>query len=87
MLWARLLPGTAVAEFSVGQAVTVRCEIYEPADECHPAGTLAYPGDRLVIRQIGTGEWPIKVSHWDYIGDQTFGVAASELRHLPKQEV
>lgn len=67
--------------FTVGQEVTVTRRLWEPADECHPGGMLAQPGDRLIVRAIrDRGEWPISVSHHDRTDGMTFSVAENELR-------
>lgn len=66
--------------FSVGDEVTVVKPIYEPAGDYQPAGILASPGEKLIIREIrNSGEWPIKVSHELVTDGRFFGVAASEL--------
>lgn len=69
--------------FAVHQEVTVTRRIWEPADDCHPGGLLAKPGDRLVVRAMRDyGQWPISVSHHDRTDGMTFSVAADELRAL-----
>lgn len=66
--------------FAVGDEVTVTKPIWEPADDCHPAGTLAMPGDKLIVRSIrDRGQWPISVSHHDRTDGMTFAVSADEL--------
>lgn len=70
-----------MAAFSVGDKVTVTKQIWEPADDCHPAGTLAMPGDKLIVRGIrDRGQWPISVSHHDRTDGMTFAVSADELK-------
>lgn len=74
--------------FAVGQEVTVGRRIWEPADDCHPGGMLAQPGDRLIVRAIrGRGEWPVSVSHHDRTDGLTFSVAQSELQHYAEAEL
>lgn len=54
--------------------------LWEPADDCHPGGMLAQPGDRLIVRALRpSGQWPISVSHHDRTDDMTFSVAPDEI--------
>ena len=75
------VPLSAGLGFTVGQDVTVTRRLWEPADDCHPGGMLAQPGDWLIVRAIrDRGEWPISVSHHDRTDGMTFSVAPDELR-------
>lgn len=75
------VPLSAGLGFTVGDEVTVTRRLWEPADDCHPGGMLAQPGDRLIVRAIrDRGEWPISVSHHDRTDGMTFAVAANEIR-------
>lgn len=70
--------------FAVGQEVTVTRRLWEPADDDHPGGLLALPGDRLIVRAMrDRGQWPISVSHHDRTDGMTFSVAPDELRAHP----
>jgi hypothetical protein len=72
-----------VSEYAVGDVVTVVKPLYEPADDTHPGGYLALPGDRLIVRAIRyRGQWPISVSHEDRTDFLTFSVGADELMRL-----
>ena len=67
--------------FTVGQEVTVAKPIYEPADDCHPGGTLVRPGEKLIVRAVrASGVWPISVSHKYRTDGLTFSVSPDELR-------
>ncbi len=66
--------------FQAGDVVTAIKAIYEPADDCHPGGCLARPGEKLIVREVRErGQWPIKVSHEDVTDGHGFCVAADEL--------
>jgi hypothetical protein len=72
--------------FAVGDAVTMRANLYEPADEHAPGGYLAMRGDRLIVREVrGAGQWPISVSHDDRTDGITFAVAATEIEQRAAQ--
>ena len=71
---------TLPADFKVGQSVTVRWPIHQPADDCHPAHTLAKPGEHLIVRAIiSLGQWPIRLSYHDVTDGGTFSVSADEI--------
>jgi hypothetical protein len=69
--------------FSIGQNVTVKRMLWEPAYGDYPGGLLARPGDRLIVRKIrDAGEFLFEVSHYDRLDGATFGAAEDELREL-----
>jgi hypothetical protein len=73
-----------MSEFTVGQTVVCPKGIYEPADDCSPAGWLCDRGAVLVVREVReAGQWPISVSHPE-ITDGSFSVAADEIKSIGK---
>lgn len=66
-------------QFKIGDRVTPRNDIYEPADEDSPGGYLARAGEALVVRRITPGgHWLYRVSHPE-ITNNSFGVTAEEI--------
>lgn len=55
----------------VGQAVRIRQEIYDPPTGETPGGTYAVRGDKVFVRRIGGGTFPVSVSHEDCAGSFT----------------
>lgn len=75
----------AGSAFSVGQAVTVKHPVGDDPSEDSPGGIYATPGEKLIIRRIGGGTFPISVSHEDTT-DRSFGVKPDEIKLLPNSD-
>lgn len=73
---------TNCSAFHVGQAVTPKYPLGDAPSEESPGGTYASRGEKLIIRRIGGGTFPISVSHEDRDGT-SFGVKPEEIEPLP----
>lgn len=71
------------SEFSIGQAVTVKRPVGDDPSGDSPGGIYASPGEKLIIRRIGGGTFPISVSHEHRTDGATFGVKPEEINALP----
>jgi len=80
------LASVAGSAFSVGQAVTPLRPLGDDPSGDSPGGIYSHPGEKLIVRRIGGGTFPISVSHED-ITDQTFGVKPEEITHMPNSEL
>ena len=65
------LLGASGSAFYIGQPVRIRQEIYDPPTGETPGGTYAVRGDKVFIRRIGCGTFPVSVSHEDRVGSFT----------------
>jgi len=63
---------------AVGDEVMARKPIYEQADEFAPGGYLCQAFEKLIVRDIRSGNLPIAVSH-PHVTDRSFGVTADEI--------
>lgn len=76
--------------FKVGDAVTLKADLYEAADDHSPGGYLARKGELLLVRRVRTDytlPWSdplcISVSHEDRTDGMTFSVRQSEIEATP----
>lgn len=72
--------------FQVGDRVRARVAVFEPANDCHPAGYLCSKGDELVVRKlpqphVNQAAYPCAVSH-ENVTDCSFWVLADEIEAL-----
>lgn len=66
--------------FAVGDAVTLRADLYQEPDDYSPGGWLARRGEKLIVREVREGrEMPFAVSHEDRTDGNAFMVSSSEL--------
>lgn len=71
--------------YQVGDRVRARISVYEPADDCHPAGYLCTAGTILIVRKLAhapTTEFACAVSH-EHVLDRSFWVKADEIEAAP----
>ena len=74
-------------EFKVGDAVELKADLYEHAEEHSPGGYLARKGERLIVRKLwgpdALSAWTVSVSHESRTDGLTFSVAPDEIFLTP----
>lgn len=75
-----------IVAFEVGQAVRLRRDIIDPADDCHPSLLCGKAGDEVVIRRASTfGSFDWYVSH-AHRTDASFAVTNDEITRATKEQ-
>lgn len=71
---------SAEQAFKVGDAVALKADLYEPADDHSPGGYLARRGEKLIVREVRSQtQWPLRVSHEHRTDGRSFVVGPAEV--------